>query len=346
MAQAPGYIEKKENLYITLRTQITSAGLLEKTPFYYWSVGLLILGILGLSFYFLATLHNPVLKFFNVFLLAFVSVQGGLWGHDLAHHQIFKSQRLYSIVGIIWWNFLIGVSFGYWNYKHNRHHAHPNTIERDGDIHFPVLWFSPMLTKGINALQKKVLPYQKNYFFVLLFFSYFVQVTNSISYLVRQKTLTAAVEGILFSLHHVVVWYLFFTFSLFPQSLYLLAAYYIFFGIYMGVIFSTNHIGMPILLTKNDLDYLHEQISTARNITPGVFNDIWYGGLNYQIEHHLFPTMPRRNLKAARELVKKFCRENTIGYHETGTIRAFREILRQLGEVSHLPIATHIISNL
>lgn len=346
MAQAPEYIEKKENLYIMLRTQISSAGLLEKTPFYYWFVGFLILGILGLSFYFLVTLHNPVAQFLNIFLLAFGTVQGGLWGHDLAHHQIFKSQRLYSLVGILWWNLFLGGSFGYWNHKHNRHHAHPNTIERDGDIYFPVLWFSPMLARGINVLQKKALPYQKYYFLPLLIFPHIVQIKNSVSYLARQKTTTAAVEGILFFLHHVIVCYLFLTFSPFPQSLYLLATYHVLVGIYLGLIFSPNHYGMPILPTKNDFDYLHEQLLTTRNITPGIFNDIVYGGLNYQIEHHLFPTMPRKNLKAARELVKKFCRENAMPYHETGTIHAFREILTQLDEVAHLPLATHIISDL
>lgn len=346
MAQALEYLEQKENLYRMLRAQISSAGLLEKNPFYYWVSGVLILCTVGLSFYFLATLHNSLLKFLDLFLLVFATVQGGLWGHDLAHHQIFKSQRLYSIVGILWWNLFLGVSFGYWNYKHNRHHAHPNTIERDGDIYFPALWFSRALAKGINALQKKILPYQKYYFLPLLIFPHIIQIKNSISYLARQKTRTAAVERILFFAHHIAVWYVFLAFNPFPQSLYLLAMYHVLIGIYLGVIFSPNHYGMPILPFENDLDYLHEQLVTTRNITPGIFNDVWYGGLNYQIEHHFFPTMPRKNLKKAREFVKKFCREHTMPYHETSTIHAFREILKQLEEVAHLCTATHIISNI
>lgn len=346
MIHVPEYHEKKENFYAVLRAQITSAGLLKKTPLYYWFSGVLILGMLGLSFYFLVTLRNSVAQFLNLFLLAFAMVQGGLWGHDLAHHQIFKSSQWYIFVGIVWWNLLIGASFGYWNYKHNRHHAHPNTIKKDGDIYFPVFWLSPLLAKGINALQKKILPYQKYYFLPLLIFAYIVQVVNSVRYFARQHTKTAAIESILFLLHHFTIGYIFLYFIPFPQSLYLLVVYHILFGIYMGVIFSPGHCGMPILSSENGFDYIHEQISTTRNIMPGIYNDILYGGLNYQIEHHLFPTMPRKNLKSARELVKKFCREHAIGYHETGTIQAFREILRQLDEVSHLPIATHIISNL
>lgn len=346
MAEIAQYLAKKENLYTMLRAQISSVGLLEKNPLYYWSTGILIAGMLGLSFYFLVTLHSPLLKFLNLFLLAFITVQGGLWGHDLAHHQIFQSQRLYSLIGILWWNLLIGVSFGYWNYKHNRHHAHPNTIEQDGDIYFPVIWFSPMLARGINAFQKKILPYQRYYFLTLFIFPYFVQIEKSMSYLVRQKTMRGIVEKILFFLHHIVIGYLFFAFNSFPQSLYLLVIYHILVGIYLGLIFSPNHYGMPILPVSNGLDYLREQVSTTRNITPGIFNDILYGGLNYQIEHHLFPTMPRKNLKSARGLVRKFCKENSIAYHETGTFHAFREILKQLDEVAHLSIATRIIGNL
>ena len=169
---------------------------------------------------------------------------------------------------------------------------------------------------------------------------------NSIFYLLRQRTKTAAMESALFLLHHFAVGYLFFHFIPFPQSLYLLAAFHALIGIYMGLIFSPNHYGMPILSPENGLDYIHEQISTTRNITPGIFNDSFYGGLNYQIEHHLFPTMPRKNLKRAKKLVREFCRENALTYHETGTFRAFKEILQQLSEVSHFSLATHLISDL
>jgi len=337
---------QKENSYRLLRDRILSAGLLEKQPRYYWLTGVFIIGMLGVGFYFLITLRNPLLLCLNLILLAFATMQGGLWGHDLAHHQIFKSPRWYIIAGILWSDLLIGISFGYWNYKHNRHHAHPNTIDGDGDIEFPVLWFSPLLMKNINALQMKILPYQKYYFLPLLIFPYVIQMKNSIFYLLRQRTKTAAMESALFLLHHFAVGYLFFHFIHFPQSLYLLAAFHALLGIYMGLIFSPNHYGMPILSPENGMGYIHEQISTTRNITPGIFNDIFYGGLNYQIEHHLFPTMPRRNLKHAKKFVKEFCRADAVAYHETCTLQAFKEILQQLGEVSHISLATHLISDL
>ena len=62
--------------------------------------------------------------------------------------------------------------------------------------------------------------------------------------------------------------------------------------------------------------------------------DFWYGGLNYQIEHHLFPTMPRCNLRKAQPLVRMFCAERGISYYETGMIASFKEILQFLHKVS------------
>ena len=61
----------------------------------------------------------------------------------------------------------------------------------------------------------------------------------------------------------------------------------------MGCSFAPNHKGMPVLSAGHTLDFLRKQVLTSRNIRGGWFVDILLGGLNYQIEHHLFPSMPR-----------------------------------------------------
>ena len=70
------------------------------------------------------------------------------------------------------------------------------------------------------------------------------------------------------------------------------------FGLYMGCSFAPNHKGMPIIEPDEKLDYLRRQVLTSRNVRGGWFIDQLLGGLNYQIEHHLFPSMPRANLRA------------------------------------------------
>ena len=79
------------------------------------------------------------------------------------------------------------------------------------------------------------------------------------------------------------------------------------FGLYMGCSFAPNHKGMPIVAAHEKLDYLRSQVLTSRNVRGGWFADQLLGGLNYQIEHHLFPSMPRPNLRHARPLVRTFC---------------------------------------
>ena len=105
------------------------------------------------------------------------------------------------------------------------------------------------------------------------------------------------------------------------------------FGLYYGVVFAPNHKGMLTIDKDNPMDFLHTQVLTTRNVKPGLIADFWYGGLNHQIEHHLFPMMPRNNLGEARKIIKAFCQQHDISYYETSTSRSYWEILSFLHRV-------------
>ena len=92
-------------------------------------------------------------------------------------------------------------------------------------------------------------------------------------------------------------------------------------GMYLGSTFAPNHKGMLIIGELDSVDFLHQQVLTARNVKPNPVIDYWYGGLNYQIEHHLFPTMPRNKLKYAQPIVKAFCAEHGISSMRPGCSR-------------------------
>lgn len=101
-------------------------------------------------------------------------------------------------------------------------------------------------------------------------------------------------------------------------------------GLFLGSVFAPNHKGMLVTNEKSNLDFLRAQVLTARNVRPSPLADFWYGGLNYQIEHHLFPSMPRNKLPEARLIVQRFCRARGVDYYETGVIRSNVEILQFL----------------
>jgi fatty acid desaturase len=102
------------------------------------------------------------------------------------------------------------------------------------------------------------------------------------------------------------------------------------FGLYLGSTFAPNHKGMPTLTAEDELDYLRRQVLTSRNITGGRWLDVLYGGLNYQIEHHLFPNMPSPNLRKSRPIIEGYCREIGVPYVATGLVDSYAQALRHL----------------
>jgi len=105
------------------------------------------------------------------------------------------------------------------------------------------------------------------------------------------------------------------------------------FGMYMGASFAPNHKGMPLVPATVKLDFLRRQVLMSRNIRGGRFVDVFMGGLNYQVEHHLFPSMPRPHLRAAAPLVRAHCESLGVAYTETTLIASYAIVLRYIDRV-------------
>jgi fatty acid desaturase len=89
-----------------------------------------------------------------------------------------------------------------------------------------------------------------------------------------------------------------------------------------------------MLAADDRSDFLRRQVLTSRNVRGNWLVDFALGGLNYQIEHHLFPSMPRPNLRKTQALVREFCRERDFSYCETSLVGSYAQALRHLHEVS------------
>jgi fatty acid desaturase len=139
------------------------------------------------------------------------------------------------------------------------------------------------------------------------------------------------IEAALLAVH--LIGYLAVLFLMLPagKAFAFLAVHQMLFGVYLGCTFAPNHKGMP--MPTEDLDFLRKQVLTSRNVRGGTLVDIVLGGLNYQIEHHLFPSMPTPHLRRARPIVRQFCAERQVPYTETSLIRSYAEALRHLHRV-------------
>lgn len=327
-------IARTSNDYAELKHLIKGAGLLEKQPVYYAMKMVLLVALLILSVLFLLFVHSFWLQLLNAVYLAFVTTQLGLLGHDAGHRQMFSATWKNDVVGLIAGNLLLGMSNSWWMDKHNKHHSHPNQQDLDPDINIPIIAFSGDDLSRKGWLFQGLMRYQAYFFFpVLLLVAFDLQISG-IRFLLREKVKYAVMEWLLLGLHFVC--YVGLLFSHLPvwQAILFILVHQALSGLYLGSIFAPNHKGMPVLDANSPLDFLHRQVITSRNVHGHPLTDFWYGGLNYQIEHHLFPSMPRNQLKKAQGIIKAFCLAHAIPYYETGWLRSYREIVYALHLVS------------
>jgi fatty acid desaturase len=268
-------------------------------------------------------------------VLGVVFTQLAFLGHDGGHQQVFRSRRANDLLGIVIGDLLVGLSFGWWLDKHNRHHANPNHEEHDPDIGDSVLAFTTAHVAGrTGGLSRLVARYQAWLFFPMLCFEGVQLHVASVQSLIsgRQRRYRRT-EWLLLSVH--LVGYLAAVLLVLSpvKALAFVAVHQAVFGIYMGCAFAPNHKGMAVIAPGERLDFLRRQVLTSRNVRGGWFTDLLLGGLNYQIEHHLFPSMPRPNLRHARQLVHQYCQEHGISYTETGLLDSYRAALGYLHEL-------------
>ncbi len=262
--------------------------------------------------------------------LAVMFTQVGFLGHDAGHRQISGSRRVSYLLGILLGNLGIGLSYGWWVGKHSRHHAHPNTQGADPDISMRVLAFTPAQARAGRGLYRVVFRYQAYLFFPLLLGEAFSVHAASIRALAARDARGRPAEAALLALH--LLGYLAAVALVLPpvKAVVFVLVQQGLFGLYLGASFAPNHKGMPILDAADKTDFLRRQVLTSRNVRGGWLTDLALGGLNYQIEHHLFPSMPRPNLRRSQAMIREFCRQRRLPYGEAGLIGCYAQALRHL----------------
>ncbi len=319
--------------YAQLSRRVKQAGLLDRRGGYYATRIAAVGGLLIATWTAFVLIGQSWWQLLTAVLLAALFTQVGFIGHDAGHRQIFRSRRANDILGMFHANLAIGLSYGWWIDKHNRHHANPNTEGADPDIVVAPLAFTTGQARGLRGLRAAFVRVQGYLFLPLLTLEAMSLHLNSVQAVFRSKLRRRPTEIALLATHAVLYLTAIFVVLSPLQGLVFIAVHQGLFGVYLGSAFAPNHKGMPILDADNQLDYLRRQVLTSRNVRGGWLVDTALGGLNYQIEHHLFPSMPRANLRRAQILVRSFCAEHGVDYCETSLWRSWREVLRHLDGV-------------
>ncbi|MFE9403482.1 fatty acid desaturase family protein [Streptomyces sp. NPDC006530] len=258
-------------------------------------------------------------------------------GHDAGHGQITRGKRAGRLIGLLHSDLLLGMSYAWWNDKHNRHHANPNHIDKDPDVGVGALVWTQRQAEHREGFARRLTRNQARLFFPMLLLEGIALKVYGFQDLKRQSRRERAAEAPLLIAHTAGYATLLLTVMSPGKALAFALAHHALFGLHLGMTFAPNHKGMempdPDDPEASAWGHLRRQVLTSRNVRGGPLTDWFLGGLNYQIEHHLFPNMPRPHLRLAQSAVRAHCASLGIPYAETSLTDSYRQALEHMHEV-------------
>ncbi len=326
--------ERGASEFAELSQRIQAMGLLERRQGYYWRKITGVVLALAAAWVGFSLLGDSWYQLLIAAALAVIATQIAFLGHEAAHRQMFTSARWNEWTTLVLTGLLSGMSSQWWQRKHTKHHSAPNQLGRDTDIESGVLAFHPAAAKRRGAVGRFFAERQGWFFFPLLLLEGVNLHVQGLVLLcskgevkrrwVELSFITVRLAGYLAAIVIVLP----------PgKAAAFLGVQLGLFGLYMGCSFAPNHKGMPLVPENLKVDFLRRQVLMSRNISGGRPMTWLLGGLNHQIEHHLFPNMPRPNLRRARTVVKAFCAERGVTYTETGLLTSYGIVVRYLNQV-------------
>ncbi|WOQ69984.1 acyl-CoA desaturase [Microbacterium limosum] len=334
--------------YTEVSQVVRETGLLRRTPWFYTVVGsLLVLAFGGLVAGFIL-LGDSWFQLLIAAGLGIVLTQVAFLSHEAAHKAILSSgpanDRLAKFLG----SGIVGMSYSWWGSKHTRHHANPNRVSRDPDIEIDTISFVEEDAAKASGLLGLITRRQGYLFFPLLT----LEGLNLHFLGLKHLVTTPGVKGRwselgMIGLRFAVLFTAVFWMLPLGMAFAFLGVQLAVFGVYMGAAFAPNHKGMPIIDRDAKLDFFSKQVRTSRNVSGGWWATWLMGGLNYQVEHHLFPSMPRPHLAQAREIVREACVSFDVPYSETTLWRSYGIViayLNRVGLAARDPFECHIVS--
>jgi fatty acid desaturase len=320
--------------FTELASTVRDLGLLRRSPVFYSVNGAVLAVALGGVITGFILLGDSWFQLLIAAALGIVLTQVAFVGHEASHRAVFRSGPANDRLGRLLSNVVVGISHQWWMSKHSRHHANPNKRGADPDIEKDTISFLEEDAAQARGLVRWITLRQGWLFFPLLTLEGLNLHMLSVTSLIkggsrRQRWTELPAIALHFGLYLVPV------FLMLPlgMAFAFIAVQMAVFGVYMGASFAPNHKGMPIIPEDAKLDFLSKQVLTSRNIRGGWPMNIFMGGLNYQIEHHLFPNMARPHLAATREIVIEHCKKLDMPYTETSLVESYAIVIRYLNEV-------------
>lgn len=327
-------VNRVTSSFASLSATVRDMGLMKRAYVFYGVYAAALAAALGGVITGVILLGDSWLQLLMAAALGLVLTQVAFLAHEASHRTVLASGPANDRLGLALSTVLVGVSHQWWVNKHTRHHGNPNRVGRDPDIERDTISFVEHDAARARGLVRWITRRQGWLFFPLLTLEGLNLHYRSIAALVtagtrRQRWQELPAIALHFGLYLVPLFLL----LPFGMACAFVGVQMAVFGVYMGASFAPNHKGMMVVGADTRLDFLSKQVLTSRNIRGGWFMTILLGGLNHQIEHHLFPSMARPHLGRAREIVREHCETLGIPYTETSLGRSYALVIAYLNRV-------------
>lgn len=342
-----------------LRQTLLSEGLFETKPSYYLGLYLWLAGLLGASCY--CTLAQSGLGWHlsGAALMALFWQQMAFVGHDMGHNAVSHKWSNDNFHGLVVGNLLTGIGMGWWKRSHNVHHVCCNSIEHDPDIqHMPVFAVTPEIFRKfwstyhakwveMDAAARLLVPYQHYLFYPVMSLARFnLYVQSWLLLLSSERVHNKGLEAA--SLLAFAGWYGGLVWAMDARTggnaerfAFVLLSHMLAGVLHVQICLShfardTYH---GFAYNGEEDEWFRMQVATTLNIDCPVWLDWFHGGLQFQVEHHLWPRLPRHNLRRAQKLVKAYCAQHSIPYHNLPWIEAQVQLIGCLRDTARAAAA-------
>ncbi|KAG0495106.1 hypothetical protein HPP92_006100 [Vanilla planifolia] len=268
-------------------------------------------------------------------IMGFLWIQSGWVGHDSGHYNIMLSPSLNRFAQIVTGNCLTGISIGWWKRNHNAHHVACNSLDYDPDLqHIPLFAVSSKFFTSLtsyfyekkltfDSLSRFLISYQHFTFYPVMCFARFNLFSQSVILLLSKKKVPGRWQEIV----GVILFWLWYPYlvSFLPsweeRTMFVIASFVVT-GL-QHVQFCLSHFSSTVYVGQpQGNDWFEKQTMGTLDIACSPWMDWFHGGLQFQVEHHLFPRLPRCHLRKIAPLVKELCKKHKLQYSSVGFLEA------------------------
>jgi delta8-fatty-acid desaturase len=273
--------------------------------------------------------------------------------HDAGHMGITHSFHGDTVIGIIIADYLGGLSLGWWKRNHNVHHIVTNSPEHDPDIeHMPFFAISHRFLQSLtstyyeremtyDAFAKFLLPYQAYLYYPILTLGRFNLYVLSWEYLLKGlgPKKGPAWWHRWFELAGQVFFWTWFGYGILYKCIptawgrfaFIMVSHMVTAPLHVQI--TLSHFAMSTADLGPAESFPQKMLRTTMDVDCPQWLDFFHGGLQFQAVHHLYPRIPRHNLRATQKLVQEFCTDVGIPYALFGFVDGNKEVIGRLGDV-------------